>query len=198
MKQRSEHDRRIVFLQGKKLYLRPPTKEDIPFFVRWMNDQEITQFLAVYLPITGAGEVEWLDRLQKNNDKDIVLVIVDAKTDKPIGTMGLHRINWKDRTATTGALIGEKSYWGKGYGSEAKMLLLHYAFHSLNLRKICSLVLSFNGRSKAYSEKCGYKVEGVLKEHIFKNGEYWDEIHMAVFKEDWEPLWKEFQKTGKF
>jgi len=152
----------------------------------------------MYLPVAEAGEAEWVERHQKGNDKEIVLVIVDAKTDKPIGSMGLHRINWKDRTATTGAVIGEKSYWGKGYGSEAKMLLLQYAFHSLNLRKICSLVLSFNGRSQAYSEKCGYKVEGTLKEHIFKNGQYWDEIHLAVFKEDWEPLWKRFQKTWKW
>lgn len=188
---------RVVFLQGKTLYLRPPTEKDIPFFVRWMNDQDVTQFLASYLPITETDEAEWLDRLHKNKDKDIVFVIVDTKTDRPIGTMGLHRINWKDRTATTGALIGEKQYWGKGYGSEAKMLLLHYAFHSLNLRKICSLVLSFNGRSKAYSEKCGYTVEGVLKKHIFKNGRYWDEIHMAVFRKDWEPLWEKFQKKKK-
>jgi RimJ/RimL family protein N-acetyltransferase len=188
---------RVVFLQGKKLYLRPPTKDDIPFFIRWMNDQEVTQFLATFLPITEAGEIEWLEGLQKNQDKDLVFVIVDAKTHKPIGLMGLHRINWKDRTTTTGARIGEKSYWGKGYGSEAKMLLLHYAFHTLNLRKVCSLVLSFNGRSKAYSEKCGYKIEGTLKKQIFKDGRYWDEIHMAVFKKDWEPLWKKFQKMGK-
>ena len=54
-----------------------------------------------------------------------------------------------------------------------------------------------SGRSQAYSEKCGYKAEGTLKKHIFKNDRYWDEIHMAVFKKDWVPLWKKFQMTGK-
>ena len=75
------------------------------------------------------------------------------------------------------------------------MLLLNYAFNTLNLRKIVSRVVSFNRRSKAYSEKCGYKVEGVLKKDIFKDGEYHDLICMAVFKDDWLPLWEKFRKA---
>jgi RimJ/RimL family protein N-acetyltransferase len=193
MKKRSDD---VVFLRGKRVHLRPPTKDDIPSFLRWMNDQEVTQYLASFLPVTEADETEWFDRLQKSKNENIVLVLVDVKSGNTIGVMGLHQISWKDRRATTGAVIGEKAYWGKGYGSEAKMLFLDYAFNILNLRKICSQVLGFNGRSQAYSKKCGYKVEAVLKRHIFKNGEYHDLIHMAVFKEDWLPLWKKFQKTG--
>ena len=186
----------VVFLRGKRLYLRPPTKEDIPYFLRWMNDREVSQYLAVFLPLTEADELEWLDRLRKNKECHIVFVIVDTKTGKPIGTMGISDIVWKDRRATTGAVIGEKSYWGKGYGSEAKMLLLDYAFNTLNLRKIVSHVHAFNGRSKAYSEKCGYKVEAVLKQEIFKNGRYHDLIVMAVFKKNWAPLWEKFRKAN--
>jgi RimJ/RimL family protein N-acetyltransferase len=187
----------VVFLKGKRVYLRPPTKEDIPLFLRWMNNQEVTQYLGSHLPLVEADEIEFLERLHKNKNENIVFVIVDAKNHKPIGTMGVHGINWKDRRGTTGAVIGEKAYWGKGYGSEAKMLLLNYLFNTLNLYKVCSLVLAFNKRSQAYSEKCGYKVEGVLKRHLFKNGRYHDEVHMAVFKKDWLTLWEKFQKTGK-
>lgn len=172
------------------------TKDDIPYFLRWMNDQEVTQYLLAFLPME-ADELEWIDRLQKNKNEDIVLVMVDPKTGKPIGSMGIHRINWKDRVASTGAVIGDKAYWGKGYGSEAKMLLLNYAFNTLNLRKICSGCVSFNTRSEAYSKKCGYKREGVFKKHIFRNGRYWDHVNLAVFKEDWLPLWTKFQKTGR-
>lgn len=187
----------VMFLKGKHVYLRPPTKDDIPLFLRWMNDQEVTQYLGMFLPLMEADEIDWLDRLHKQKNEQIIFVIVENRTHAPIGTMGIHGINWKDRRGTTGAVIGEKAYWGKGYGSEAKMLLLNYIFNELNLHKVCSLVLAFNKRSQAYSEKCGYHVEGVLKRHLFKNGRYWDEIHMAVFKEDWLPLWKKFQKTGK-
>jgi RimJ/RimL family protein N-acetyltransferase len=197
MKKKNMVSDRIVFLQGKRIYLRPPSKDDIPLFLRWINDPEVNQYLGGYLPMMEADEIEWLERIHKNKEKDMVFVLVDDKTNRPIGLMGLHGISWKDGTATTGAVIGEKLYWGKGCGTEAKMLLLNYAFNSLNLRKICSLVLSFNGRSQAYSQKCGYKVEGRLTKHIFKNGKFWDVIQMAIFKSDWLPKWETFQKTGK-
>jgi RimJ/RimL family protein N-acetyltransferase len=187
----------VVFLRGRRLYLRPPTKDDIPYCLRWMNDQEVNQYLAAFLPFMEADELEWLERVHKNKERDLVFVIVDAKTKKPIGLMGIHEISWKDRRASTGAMIGEKSYWGNGYGTEAKMVLLNYAFNTLNLRKITSRVFAFNKRSKAYSEKCGYKVEAVLKQEVFKNGRYHDLIMMAVFKNGWMPLWEKFCKTGK-
>ena len=187
----------VVFLRGKRVYLRPPTKEDIPYFLRWMNDEEIQRYITAFLPVVEADEVEWLDNLRRNKEKEIVFVIVDMKTGKPIGTMGIHRISWKDRRATTGAIIGEKAYQGKGYGSEAKMLVLKYIFDTLNLRKVCSLVFGFNERSLAYSKKCGYRVEGVLKDHHFKNGAYCDEVQLAIFREWWLPAWKRFQKTGR-
>jgi RimJ/RimL family protein N-acetyltransferase len=104
--------------------------------------------------------------------------------------MGLHHISWIHRTATTGALIGEAQYRGNGYGTEAKMLLLDYAFRTLNLRKVCSNVIAFNERSQRYNEKCGYQVEGTQRKHIFRGGVYHDLILMAVFCEDWLPLWE--------
>lgn len=192
-----KHGKEVVFLRGKKVHLRPITKGDIPLFLRWFNDEEVSRYIKIFLPLTEAGEIEWIDNMHKNQDKNIVLGIVEAKTGKLIGTMGLHNINWKDRRAMTGAVIGEKRFWGRGYGSEAKMLFLNYAFNTLNLRKICSAVLSFNERSQAYNKKCGYKTEGVLRRHVYKDGKYRDEVLMAVFKEDWLPLWKKFKKAGR-
>ena len=105
-----------------------------------------------------------------------------------IGVMGLHQINAKDGTAVTGSFIGEKQYWSKGYGTEAKKLVLGYAFNTLNLRKIRSMVYYFNGRSKRCLEKCGYHQEGVLERQNYRNGKYVDEILMAIFKEDFLKL----------
>jgi RimJ/RimL family protein N-acetyltransferase len=187
----------VVFLRSKRLYLRPPTKDDIPYYLWWRNDQEVSQYLGAFLPFMEADGVEWLDRIHKNKECDVVFTIVDAKTRKPVGLMGIHEISWKDRRATTGAMIGEKSYWGKGYGTEAKMLLLNYAFNTLNLRKMSLRVYAFNKRCKAYNEKCGYKVEAVLKQEMFKNGRYQDLIVMAVFKNGWIPLWEKFRKSNE-
>ena len=177
-------EQRVVFLKGKKVVLRPMRKEtDLESSVLWLNNEDVRCFLALYLPVNFRAEEEWFDKLAK--DKENIVLAIETSDGKFIGIMGLHRINWKDRTATTGAVIGDKEYWGKGYGTEAKMLLLDYAFNTLNLRKIGSMVIAFNKRSLAYSLHCGYKVEGVLKKHIFKKRKYWDEIVLGVFKKDW-------------
>lgn len=174
----------VIFLKGKRLYLRPPLRDDLPFALRWINDPDTNQYLSVYLPSFEKDEEEWLDRIQKNKQTDVVFTIV-LKSGIPIGFMGLHRISWKDRTATTGALIGEEKYRNKGYGSEAKLVILEYAFQTLNLRKISSTVIAFNGRSVAYSLKCGYSVEGRRKAQFYKKGRYWDEVFLAIFRSTW-------------
>ena len=183
----------VVFIRGKRIILRPLFKRDIPQLLQWINDTEITQYLMAYLPITEDQEEKWLEGLPARLDTDIIFAITTLDG-KLIGNMGLHGINWKDRTASTGALIGDKDYWGKVYGTEAKMLILNYAFNTLNLRKINSSVLAFNERSHAYLKKCGYTEEGRRKNQFFARGEYVDEILMAVFKHDWEPIWQEYKK----
>jgi len=187
----------VVFLQGRRVILRPLRKStDLETCLRWINDPEVNQFLAAYLPVSETQEAEWFDNLAKRPN-DIVFGIELRENGRFIGVMGLHRINWKDRVATTGAIIGEKDCWGKGYGTDAKMILLDYAFNTLNLRKVCSSVIAFNRRSLRYSLHCGYRREGRLRRQMFRRGRYWDEILLGLFREDWLPIWEKYQKTGK-
>lgn len=180
----------VVFARGPRVVLRPIEKSDAARMTIWLNDPEVTQYLTSHTPLTQREEEEWIDGLQKTKHHQIVVAIsVDGTY---IGNMGIHRINWRSRTAITGAVIGEKEYWGKGYGQEAKMLLLNYAFNTLGLRKISSDVIAFNERSIKYSLGCGYKEEARLKAQHFRNGEYWDEVILSVFREDWLPLWEAF------
>lgn len=193
---KTSHKPKLVFVKGKKTILRPLRKAtDFELCLRWINDPEVNQYLLVYFPVTEKKEEEWFDRVA-NNPNEIVLGI-ETLDGKLIGNMALVHINAKDRTASTGALIGEKEYWGKGYGMDAKMTLLNYAFNTLNLRKINSSVYAFNKRSLQYNLKCGYKIEGVRKKQIFRNGKYHDEILIAVFKDDWLPIWKKYQNSIK-
>ncbi|HEY0964738.1 MAG TPA: GNAT family protein [Candidatus Paceibacterota bacterium] len=183
------------FRCGPRVKLRPLSEEDVPFVTKWINDPRVTQFLMAYLPMTREEELGWIRSLATGKPGNIVLMmVVDGK---PIGTMGIHHINYRHGIATTGALIGEPEYWGKGYGSEAKTLVLEYCFNTLNLRKICSEVIAFNERSVKYSLKCGYEVEGRKKLHHFAKGQYWDVIQLAVFRENWQPLWETFYAEHK-
>jgi len=183
-----------VYRSGNTVYLRPLSQEDVPLLTQWINDPDVTQYLNRVFPISFLEEERWVENLGKSSEHEIVLGIC-LKHDELIGTIGLHRIDWINRTAITGTLIDAEEHRSKGYGTEAKMLLLDVAFNTLGLRKIVSHVFSFNGRSARYSEKCGYKREGVLKQHHFRNGEFHDELVLAVFRDDWLPLWEAYRAS---
>lgn len=169
--------------------MRPVTKMDIPNFLIWMNDPEVTQYLNRYLPISEQEEMAWVDSLYGSQfGKAVVWCIeVIGETNRPIGTVGLHGIHPRNRHSTLGIMIGEKDCWNKQYGRRAINLALTYAFRELNIRKVCLTVIDFNERGQTCYEHCGFIEEGRKKEHVFGGGVYHDEIHMAVFQANWSP-----------
>ena len=185
----------IVFRKGNKVILRPVLESDIPQFHIWMNDPDVTEYLLTFMPMSLKEEYDWFEKISKPTNNSLVLAIVDASTDKLIGSIGINNVSMRDGTATTGTSIGDKKYWSKGYGTEAKMLLLEFAFHEMNLRKICSEVTEYNERSLAYARKCGYKEEARLPKQYYRKGKYWDKVILAVYRTKWEKIWKKFSKT---
>ncbi|MBI2984035.1 MAG: GNAT family N-acetyltransferase [Candidatus Kerfeldbacteria bacterium] len=184
---------KVVFLEGIFVNLRPPDKQrDLELVTVWINRPQVWQYLKTSTPKTREMEIEWFDGLAKHPD-DIVLII-ETKDGAAIGIIGLHRINWRHGFATTGAFIGEPSYWNRGYGTDAKMMLLEYAFNTLGLRKVLSSVIAFNARSVAYSLKCGYRVIGRRRQQFFRRGRFYDEILLEVFRRQWLLAWQRYRR----
>ncbi len=194
MSHRKKKPNRIVFRMGKRIYIRPILVEDLPIITIWINDPEINQFLKTLWPMAPEDEKKWFDSLRERSGKDVVFGIVLEDTDELIGVMGVHKISFFNGVAETGSFIGRKDLWSKGYGTEAKMLVLDYAFTTLGLRKINSSVYDFNPRSARCLEKCGYRREGVRVANKWRNGRHVDEYEYGVFKETFMPLWQKFQK----
>ena len=170
-----------------------PGREHIDLALKLQNEPISRQYLARYFPIGMKQEEEWIDKANTSTS-DAVFIIVNKDDHKtPIGIMGQHKIDWKNRRATTGAVMLEE-YCGKGLGTDAKMLLLSWAFFELGLLKVESRVIAFNDRSQAYSRKCGYVQVGRLRRHQFRRGRYHDEIIMEVHGRGWRKLWKRFEK----
>ena len=183
----------IVFLRGHKTTLRPALESDIPLLMKWINDPEVRVNLGTQMPKNEADEREFVQGRIKGNN---IILIIEVGG-KPIGTMGLHGIKYPDATATTGAMIGEKEYWGKGFGTDAKMALLDYAFNMLGLRRVKSEAIAFNKRSIAYSLHCGYVLEGVRKKEVFRNGTFHDLVLLAATRKTWLPYFAKWKKGVK-
>ncbi|SHI20324.1 GNAT family N-acetyltransferase [Sporanaerobacter acetigenes] len=168
---------------GEKVCLRAYREEDIPIATSFVNDEELKKFLVTNIPfpMTLWEEEEWVRSQKSSQDGSYNFAIEDIETKKYIGGCGIQEVNWLSRVATVGIMIGYKQYWGKGYGTDAMKVLMNFIFNNMNIRKIRLSTFSFNVRAKKCYEKCGFEVEGILKDEIFKDGKYYDEIIMSVF-----------------
>ncbi len=150
----------------------------------WFNDHAITERLIVGLfPVNIGAETEWFDKLHARLD-DIVLAI-HKKNGDHIGNTGLHLKDRYARVAEQGTVIGKKTEWRQGYATEAKIMIMNYGFKRLGLNRIYVQVFADNIASLRANEKVGLKKEGVLRQHIYKNGIYNDVVIMSALKEEW-------------
>ncbi|MCD6507633.1 GNAT family N-acetyltransferase [Candidatus Poribacteria bacterium] len=170
-------------LVGEKVRLRALERTDIPRLVKWLNDPEVKRYLRMYWPMSQAEEEIWFERQLSNPNARIFAI--EAEDGTHIGNISLDEIDWKNRKAIMGIIIGERDYWDQGYGSDAVKTLLSFAFHELNLNRIELSVYDFNPRAIRCYEKCGFVIEGRLRQSIFRNGRYHDELKMAILREEW-------------
>jgi len=176
-------DKRIK-LKGKKVVLRPLSLKDAPNFCRWIKDPEVTRFLSIYdqAPLNLKEEREWLRK--NRQDKNNFRLAIDTIDGVHIGTVGLNRIDRLNKRAEYGIFIGDKKYWGQGYGTEAGKLMIEYGFKKMGFHRIFLQVIAYNVRGIKSYKKIGFKVEGRFREHIFRDGFWHDKIWMGVLKEE--------------
>ncbi len=174
-------------------YCRPVEMNDAPFIYIWVNDPDMRPYFNRHFIEMVEEEEEWIKNLHKRKHLNQVwMICLDDST--RLGTIGMHNIDLRNGTATTGAMFGNKEYQSKGIGQKAKMVILAHAFNMLNLRKIYSEVLGFNRRSIRYSERCGYKIVARLPDHVRLADVFYDHIIMVVNRDDWKPIWEKFRK----
>lgn len=175
-------------LLGDRLYLSPKgtSDEEIIKYTEWLNDFQVTDYIGRSSEITTLQyEKEYLEKNDKNNN-DKTFDIIDLKSNKLIGTIGLHRFNYIERSAVLGIFIGDSDFRSDGYGTEAIRLLLEYGFKYLNLHSIRLDLLSINERAHKCYLKCGFKDTGCSREQIFLNGKYYDKLHMDILENEFD------------
>jgi RimJ/RimL family protein N-acetyltransferase len=175
-------------LVGNRVHLRAIERRDIPSFVRWLNDREVTDTLLIHSPLSHAAEEGWFERYLASDPEESEILGIEILVGNDwihVGNTGLHNIERVHRAAEFGIFIGEKQYWGQGFGREATRLMLKHGFEDLNLNRIYLQVYQTNPRAiKAY-EAAGFVHEGVMRQAVFKNVRYIDVLLMSVLHEDW-------------
>jgi RimJ/RimL family protein N-acetyltransferase len=166
---------------GKKCYLSPISLDDASQYAEWLNSEEVFKYLLTGTNIISfESEKEVLLRLSKEH----VYGIVDIESEILIGNVGLININHIHKTSEVGIFIGNKEYWGKGYGTEALQLLIDYSFRILGLENIMLRVFDYNVRARKSYEKVGFKKIGERRRSHYYDNERHDEIYMDIVRDD--------------
>jgi diamine N-acetyltransferase len=171
---------------GKRVRLRGVEREDLPRFVRWLNDPEVIQGLMLDTPMSLPQEERWFQAILERRVEEQPLVIdVGQGSDWiSIGNIHFQQIDWKNRAAEVGIFIGEKRFWNQGFGSEAMSLMLQYGFNTLNLNRIFLRVYETNLRATRSYEKAGFILEGRQRQAHFQDGKYIDVLMLSVLRSE--------------
>lgn len=174
-------------LEGKLVTLRITDPErDYVFYNTWMKDTQFARLLDAD-PITCWPKKmtkEWLEKHMDDFLQFTIFLTEDAE--KPIGFVGLDAINWISGDSWVGIGIGERDYWGKGYGTDAMQVILRYAFCQLNLHRVSLSVFDYNPRAIRSYEKAGFVREGVEPQFLEREGKRWDIILMGILRSEWK------------
>lgn len=153
---------------------------------RWFRDSELLR-LADSDPAymwSEKNRKEWVEKQDGQDAKNFRFCIRTLSDDKLIGEVSIHP-QWVDADAWVGIGLGERDYWGRGYGTDAMRLILQYGFVELNLHRISLGLHSYNERALKSYEKAGFKVEGVMRQDTFREGRRTDGIYMGILRDEW-------------
>jgi diamine N-acetyltransferase len=179
-------------IYGDRLRFRAIEREDLPAFVKWLNNPEVRAGLSLYLPGSMMDEEEWFEGMRKHPPDEHNLAIeirqppdkLGEPTWKMIGGTGFVNLDSRNRSAEFGIVIGDKSCWDQGYGTEAVRLLVKHGFNTLNLNRIYLRVLENNPRAIRAYEKASFSHEGRQRRAEYKDGKYLDLLVMSILKDE--------------
>lgn len=177
------------FLIGRRVQLRPFDEEDAPLLADWINDPQLRSFIAIRFAKSVKDEREWIAALSsKEPPSDLAFGIELKRGRRLIGSVGLHQISWVHRRAMTGIFLYPPSMRGKGYGTEAKDLMIDYAFGELGLHSLWAIAFAENEPSMRALVKQGYRRSGVHRSSMLVKGSWVDAIYFDILREEWEKL----------
>jgi RimJ/RimL family protein N-acetyltransferase len=110
---------------------------------------------------------------------------VRTKDGRRIGFVGITALHPAHRLALLGARIGEPEYWGGGYGTDALLLLVDYAFDGLDLRKVWLVTTSINVRAMRQMDKVGFALEGLQRGATYADGAWHDDLFYGMLRDEW-------------
>jgi RimJ/RimL family protein N-acetyltransferase len=177
---------------GDQVVLRRHTRDNLSDFLRWYQDPEVARLTRYQDGPMRADEIERFFMLRAMGPDSLAMGIHVRATDRLIGSCAFSQLDGDNGSVLFHITIGEHDAWGQGYGGEATRLMVDHAFGPLGLHRVALTVFAFNERAIRSYARVGFEVEGRAREAIWRDGRWWDEIHMSVIEPEWRASrWQE-------
>ncbi len=161
-------------IEGKTVILRQMEESDMSCYYEMINDPFIySKVVGWSFPVSKLEQSEWFSRAIHDKDNRRFTIVL-KETGLPVGMVTLSNIDWQNRSAFHGIKLHSSCPKGKGIGTDAVMTLMKYAFDEVNLNRLDGCWISDNIASEKLYLKCGWRIEGVKKDAIYRNGSYHD------------------------
>lgn len=159
--------------------------------VRWQRDTEFVR-LADSDPVTLTSEKkikEWSEKQAEEGFKPerYSFSVHTLAEDTFIGFLGVWA-NLIHREAWVGLGIGERDFWGKGYGTDMMKLCQQYVFMELGMERLSLGLHEYNPRALRSYEKCGFRLEGRTRGDLMREGRHYDSWWMGILREEWQQM----------
>ncbi|SFK37192.1 Protein N-acetyltransferase, RimJ/RimL family [Halobacillus dabanensis] len=179
-------------LKGNLFELRPVSREDLPYLFKWANDEELATLghgsASAY---QNNNPLEDIEAFYEKNltaqplwENGRVFMVYTVSTGVPIGKCHYGSLNPVVRSAEVGISIGEREYWGQGYGHDILNTLLKHLFYTLNLERVQLDTWSGNSQALRLYEKVGFRVEGRLRKNEYVQGAHYDTVLMGILRSE--------------
>lgn len=192
LRREARGESRLMQAAMEDIYLRALDVSDVERTWKWHNDSGLYEMLVnPFRYVSRGAEEEWIRRKLAYSQTELQLAICLKESHQHIGNINLRDIDWTARIAQVGIFIGEAEHRSKGYGSQALRLMLRHAFNDLGLLRLYLTVFEDNQCAIRAYQKCGFVVEGRLRKHAYKLGQFKDLILMGICMGDpgcdWQP-----------
>jgi RimJ/RimL family protein N-acetyltransferase len=179
-------------LDGRIVVLRKHSRDNLRDFLRWYQDPEVARLTRYQDGPMRSEEIERFFTMRAMGTDSLAMGIHVRDTNRLIGSCAFSQLDGDNGSALFHITIGERDAWGHGYGGEATRLMVDHAFAGLGLHRVALSVFAFNERAIRAYERVGFVHEGRSREAIWRDGRWWDELHMSVLEPEWrERRWTE-------
>lgn len=194
-----------MFLSDGEVALREVRREDLPLLRDWRNERELRTRTREFRPLTDEDQEIWYRRISGADRRDFMFVVeqhvpplvqedphtrtrkvLRDSTQRPVGVVGICHVDFRDRTGEVSFYIGDDTAKGKGCATRALTLLHDYAFREMGLERTWAEAFAFNEASFRLLQKLGYREEGRLRRHVYRNGERWDSVMLGLLRGEWQ------------